>query len=181
MSKRKKRALVIDANVARAAGRGTAATHPTSKTCRDFLLEMLRICYRVTMSHELHDEWKAHASTFARQWQVGMVSRKKWTLSRGTLDASVREAILETVGTEKSRAAVEKDLHLVGAALAEGKAIVSLDETARNHFAKASASVPILRALDWVNPASANDRAEDWLRDGAPLGSHGLRTRQERE
>ena len=75
MAKIASRRLVIDASVARAAG--DTSMHPTSRSCRDFLLAILEICHRFVMTQSIKEEWDKHQSGFARKWRVSMVARKK--------------------------------------------------------------------------------------------------------
>ncbi len=61
-----------------------------------------------------------------------------------------------------------KDLHLIDAAMATDRSIVSLDDTVRKLFADLSDMVGELRNIVWVNPAEENERPVEWLLDGAP-------------
>jgi hypothetical protein len=56
---------------------------------------------------------------------------------------------------------------LIELALGTDKIIVSLDETAREAFRKASQSVADLRSIFWVNPTLPEDKALEWLKDKA--------------
>ena len=66
--------LVIDASIARAAGR---TDHPISKACRDFLEDVLKICHHVVLTKETSEEWKRHQSKFTLLWRSSMFARKK--------------------------------------------------------------------------------------------------------
>ena len=56
MPQKKKRLLVIDASVARAAG-GAEATAQVSRECRDFLSTVLTVCHQIVMTPEISEEW----------------------------------------------------------------------------------------------------------------------------
>jgi hypothetical protein len=72
--------------------------------------------------------------------------------------------------TATGRAAMQKDRHLIDAALASDHRIASLDETARALFTVAAAKLQLKLITDvmWVNPESEGDNAVGWLADGAP-------------
>jgi hypothetical protein len=65
-----------------------------------------------------------------------------------------------------------KDMHLIEAARASDKRILSLDDRARRHFRHASGTVRELRGLCWVNPGNAHEQAAEWLGAGAPADGH---------
>jgi hypothetical protein len=63
--------------------------------------------------------------------------------------------------------AVRKDIHLVHAALAVDRSIVSRDETARRLFGNASAAVPDLSSIVSVNPDREAETPIERLENGA--------------
>lgn len=161
------RRLVIDASVARAAG-GEGATYPLSKQCRDALKTVLDVCHRAVMPAAIREEWNKHQSVFASQWRVAMVARKKLILEDTPSDPVLRGDIEAAPATELGRAAMLKDVHLVEAAQAADRTILSLDDAARGLFAGASRRVRALRTIVWVNPGGEGGRALAWLEAGAP-------------
>jgi hypothetical protein len=163
MSKMSRR-IVVDASVAASAGEGE---HPASARCRGFLLDMLTICHRVTMSAEIMTEWDNHASPYSIRWLAAMRGKGKVLRVNpepGTLMEAIRNAHDWQV---KEFAAMEKDLLLVLAALASDRVVASRDERVRKLFAKAAANVHLLTAIAWVDPATADDHHGEWLRAGA--------------
>ena len=168
MDRAKSKRLVIDTDVLRSAG-DEKAIHPTAKRCRDFLLAVLRICHRVVQTSAIGDEWRRHYSRFARKWLQQMYSRKKVTDALDGVPApkSLLPSIEKTVKSDADIAAVRKDIHLIHAALAADRSIVSCDETARQLFGSASTTVPDLSPLVWVNPDREKERPIQWLEDGA--------------
>ena len=60
-----------------------------------------------------------------------------------------------------------KDCLLIELALETDKIIVSLDETAREAFRKASQSVADLRNICWVNPVLPEEKGLEWLENNA--------------
>jgi hypothetical protein len=164
----KSKRLVIDADVLHSAG-GEEAAHPTAKRCRDFLKAALTICHRVVRTPVIDEEWKRHSSNFSRKWRVSMNSKKK--LEHAQTNSPDAQSLLRDIeGTVDSGGAlddVRKDMHLIHAALATDRSIVSCDETARQLFANASSTVPALSPIVWVNPDREEETPIPWLENGA--------------
>ncbi len=160
--------LVIDTDVAQASG-SEDATHPRAKHCRVFLQEVLSLGHSVVMTPEISNEWKRHRSGFARRWRVSMDARKKVYRINPPANEELRDKIEETAGHENEIEVMQKDFHLLEAALATDQTVISLDETVRGLFARATQNVGEIRDIVWVNP----DRTEEeeplvWLQNGAP-------------
>ena len=101
------RRLVIDADVARSAGE---TEHPVSTSCRGFLETATRFRHRVVMTTEIQEEWREHASHFARRWLVRMYARRLVDRTALARDNPLRRrvaAVLPNAG----------DLHLLEAAI----------------------------------------------------------------
>src|SRR5271169_6766548 len=115
------RRLVVDASVASAAGK---TMFPSSFRSREFLSEVLKISHRIVMTADLAEEWDRHESLYATTWRAEMRSRNK------IVDLAVEEndEVRRQVSVSK---AVEKDLHLIEAALETDKIVISLDDRAR--------------------------------------------------
>jgi len=159
--------LVIDASIASASG-GEKATFPTSKHCRDFLKEVLRICHRVVWTEEIISEWNRHQSNFARSWRATMDGKrnKVFPLKEQT-NANLRQRIREAALHEKDWQEMEKDCHLIEAALAADLAVLSVEENVRRRFARIAPHVEELRTIMWVNPAKEAEHCMEWLSRGA--------------
>jgi hypothetical protein len=162
MARVRSKRLVIDACVAQAAG-PQHSMHPRGKSCRDFLLAVLKVCHRADFSAALKTEWKQHHSKFALEWQTSMFARKKIEHLDMEEDPQLRERICNAAENDGQEAALIKDCHLIEAALETDKIIVSLDETAREAFRKASQSIADLRNICWVNPVPPEEKAIEWL------------------
>ena len=169
-SKVTSRLIVIDASIARSAGPENA-THPTSKSCRDFLLSVLDVCHRAAFSKELKEEWREHQSGFARQWKTSMFARKKIESIDSKPNDKLRSLIQE-IGKENVRDAMLKDVHLVEAASSSDGIVASLDETVRNLFRMHAKSIASIGATCWVNPTVAEEESVEWLQAGAPSESN---------
>ena len=164
--------LVIDADVAQGAG-GKNATHPRSKHCRDFLNTVLSLRHRVVMTEKISNEWKGHQSRFARRWRVSMDARKKVDRIDSLEDNTLRDKIVTTTSDADEIAVMQKDFHLLEAALVTDQTIISLDQTVRELFAQASKRVGEIRHLIWVN-LDQTEKADSiaWLQNGAPPEEH---------
>ena len=172
MRARDSKRLVIDADVARASGSETA-THPRAEHCRDFLSAILSLSYRIVMTEKINNEWKRHASRFARRWRVSMDARKKVDRINPPEDQTLQDKITTTTSDENEIEVMEKDFHLLQAALATDQTIISLDETVRQLFKRASQQVGEIQHIIWVNPdQTAEERPIAWLQNGAPPEPH---------
>lgn len=168
MREKPSKQLVIDADVAQAAG-SEVATDPRAKHCRDFLSIVLSFSHRVVMTQEISNEWKRHQSRFARRWRLSMDARKKVERIELPEDETLREKILTTTEDQNEIEAMQKDVHLLDAALASDKTVISLDETVRKLFAQATQHVGEIRNVVWVNPErAAEEQPIIWLKNGAP-------------
>jgi hypothetical protein len=143
--------LVIDASVASAAG---LTMKPDSRRCREFLQAVLRISHRATMTPLLRVEWKRHQSLFARAWLAEMTSRAK---VEAIVDVPNQDLRAQAPGTVSA----QKDLHLIEAALATDKIVISLDDKARVEL-----SVPAAADVMWIHPVDKGGRVIYWLNKG---------------
>ena len=164
--------LVIDTDVAQASGSETA-THPRAKHCRDFLQKMLSLSHSVVMTPEISNEWNEHQSRFARRWRVSMDARKKVYRVNAPADEELRDKIKQAATNDKEDEDMQKDFHLLEAARATDQAIISLDETVRGLFARATQHVGEIRDIVWVNPEHTEEEEPiEWLKNGAPPDDH---------
>jgi len=166
MPKKPSQRLVVDASVARASG-GADATYPTSKHCRDFLDVVRKICHQIVMSPDIAAEWDRHQSHWARTWRVSMVARKKLCRVNPSGDTELQDRVVGVAAGDSQREAMLKDYHLIEAALATDQCIASLDDTARDLFARAARQVKELRGVAWVNPFLPDEQPIPWLAGGA--------------
>ena len=172
MRARDSKRLVIDADVARAAG-SEIATHPRAEHCRDFLNAVLSLSHRIVMTEQINNEWKNHQSRFARRWRVSMDARKKIDRIDPPENAELQAKVTTTTNNENEIEALQKDFHLLQAALVTDQTIISLDETVRQLFKQASQSVGEIRNIIWVNPdRTAEEQPIAWLQNGAPPEPH---------
>lgn len=112
------------------------------------------------MTTLLAHEWDKHQSLFALRWRAEMRSKAKIVDIAHVENPDVRAQVIIS-------AAVMKDLHLVEAALATDKVVVSLDDRAR-----AELRVEATREITWVNAVADGGHAIYWLRNGANPIAH---------
>lgn len=166
--------LVIDACVAQGSG-PPESTHPRATHCREFLLAVLRICYRMIETNEIIEEWKKHESNFARSWRVSMHSKRKIVTLDLRQDATLRTLIEEHAPDDAILKIILKDVHLIEAALGSDCRIVSVETKAFKHLRKLADHLPEIARLALVNPEDPAHDASQWLKDGAPIsGVHRL-------
>jgi hypothetical protein len=171
--------LVIDASVARAAG-PKEATYPTSKQCRDFLQVTLHKGHRFVMTPEIREEWERHQSGIARRWRTAMVQKGRLVFLENLADEKIRDQIDADDANEKDRAAMQKDVHVIEAAIATDKTVASLDDVVRRLFAEASRHIGEFRSVVWINPSRQEEKPIEWLKSGAkPEDERRLNYRQE--
>ncbi len=156
--------LVIDTSVARAAG---TTEHQVSATCRWVLETILEICHKVVATPEVSEEWKAHRSRFFATWLASMTARKKVARIAPAQQDDLRETIRRLDVSDNVRAAMEKDVRLLGAALATDLTVVSIDEEAHGYFKELAKNTATIRRVVWVNPLRPQDGTIEWLRTGA--------------
>ena len=171
MRARDSKQLVIDADVARASGSETA-THPRAEHCRDFLNAVLSLSHRIVMTEKINNEWKNHQSRFARRWRVPMDARKKINRIDPPEDEELQAKVTTTTNNTDEIEAIQKDFHLLQAALATDQTVISLDETVRQLFKQASQQVGEIRNIIWVNPDRTEEQPITWLQNGAPPEPH---------
>lgn len=144
---KKKKLLVVDASVARAAGN---SEHPVSSACRQILTDILEICHSVALNPELRQEWNHHQSRFTRKWRVSMAARRK-----PLHDISTAPCVLDLNRfDEKSRAAIEKDRHLLDLALATDREIITLDTALSVALRSQSVGKQLHNQINWINPVT---------------------------
>ena len=160
--------LVLDADIARAAG-GENTKDERSKSCRDFLTVVQDTQHKVVSTEAIRSEWRTHQSRFTTAWFVSMLAQKKICWINAPADNDLRRKVEYATMSEKKRAAMLKDVHLIEAAFQADRIVISMDETVRQYFHEATHSIGILKQVAWVNPCKGEETPIDWLRDGAEL------------
>lgn len=121
----------------------------------------------MVFSQEGWDEWDRHESRFARQWRRRMVASRKVVFLQDVEDGELRDALSRATRSPAVRRALAKDAHLIEAAHAADRVVISRDEEVRGHFRGACATVALLKAILWANPEIQAEGVVVWLREGA--------------
>ena len=101
-----------------------------------------------------------------------MDARRKIDRVNPPEDEELQAKVTTTTNNADEIEVMEKDFHLLQAALATDQSIISLDETVRGLFARASQRVGEIRHIIWVNPERTEEEPISWLQNGAPPEAH---------
>lgn len=162
------KALVIDACVARSAGETSA--YPASVQCRQCLLAIRDHKHYVVTTQSIKEEWRKHASTFSRRWLVNMTATKRVRV----LDSKEIQPIAGLVdylaqkNSKSDLEAVFKDIHLLEAASMTENRVISSDNKMAEILSNTALEIAALRAILWANPTKLEEKAVEWIADGAP-------------
>ena len=160
--------FIVDACLALDAG----SKDPPAKRgamVRRFLIALYDAPHIVGFTTELEQEWNKHSARFARSWLKSMRSKGRVLRLSPQPIANLRDRTLATAASDNIYDAMEKDWHLVEAALDTDRKIASSDDKARNYYVNAAASVRRLRPIVWVNPATED--LADWVANADPEGA----------
>ena len=171
MLKKDSKRLVIDPSVLLAA---STTQHPVSSACRGFLQDVLEISHHVVLTEQIRFEWKERPlergmrpSRYSLTWLASMHARKKVCRLQDCEDQALRARLAELNVMERDRILMEEDTHLLEAALATDRTVISRDDTVRGLYCQACATVKAIRPVTWVNPVTQNEQTTEWLRAGA--------------
>ena len=98
-----------------------------------------------------------------------MMARKKLNLVRLEESEDLRQKIDLINIPQASKTAMLKDCHLIEAAIATERRVVSLDVVARKLFSAASHNIEEIKDVIWVNPVTDSELVMAWLKEGAPV------------
>lgn len=152
MPSKQSRLLVVDASVAHAAGE---SDHPTSKSCRETLLDIKTVCHHIVMTPAIRAEWKKHANKFSWKWWRSMVARRKVNNIQDTHFKLPPTNI--TCLNSRENASLQKDAHLLEGALEGDGVIVSLDYEAARIWNKCYKHIRVPKSIKWISPSQRSD------------------------
>jgi len=132
-----------------------------------FLQETRALRHSAVITAPLREEWRSHQSTYASAWLADMQARRLVDNRVEPASRDLRDQLTQAAPSHGERELMLKDAHLIEAALATDHTIAALDDRARDHFARTSATVPLLRSVAWVNPNREEESPLIWLRRGA--------------
>jgi hypothetical protein len=122
----------------------------------------------MAMTSSIRAEWDIHQSRFARTWRLSMMARKKIQYVEVDPHHSLQRRLPRAAKDPSILAIMEKDRHLLEAALVTDRRVVSLDEKVREHFRAHQPALREVREICWVNPEFAEQELLAWLERGAP-------------
>jgi hypothetical protein len=157
--------IVVDVNVARSSG-GLEAKNAHSCRCRNALITIYEKKHKIVLSNDLRAECIRHASEFSVEWYYSMKRDNLIEDIKDARDPELRERILCHFSDDGARRNVEKDIHLIEAALKTDKKIISNDPKERRKFVKISPIVVELQTIIWTS-TSDSDSLIKWLNGGA--------------
>jgi hypothetical protein len=164
MTRKNRKRLVIDANIASSAGTSPATVSLYSRRC----LETIRIDEHIAVfSSALRLEWRNHASLLAKQWQVAMQQRGRIEDAEGAEFANLTESACACLSGKSKAEALRKDFHLVQSALATDQILLTNETRLPNHLRSSCASVPELLRIFIANPAVEQEECIEWIKAGA--------------
>lgn len=165
LPERNRKRIVIDADIARAA---SPSKSPVPGRCFDFLVTLRECKHKVVFSDELWQEWLGNRSGHAWRWMRTMRARKLVDRIPDPRDPFLREKIGRFAETTADLEVMNKDVHLLEAALATDRIVTSKDDQAQECFEEMCHGIGEIREVVWANPVSENDACKGWLKRGAP-------------
>ncbi|NQS98033.1 MAG: hypothetical protein HQ591_06235 [candidate division Zixibacteria bacterium] len=167
-----KRRIVVDADVLMMASDMSPAINCVN--CVRFLRKILDICHMIVAGGKISQEYLDHNTVYSRIWLSDMASQEKvknYAFSTSLENMSNEIKSLDIFSPEEIPN-IEKDLHLIQAALSTDGIVVSVDGKARRKFAIVSRSEFTLAAeigdIVWINPTNEGENLMQWLESGAP-------------
>lgn len=140
---------VIDADIARAAG---LTENPMSSRCRYFLEHVRANNDQIVMTQEIKQEWDQHRSKLSAKWLVTMIAKKRMCYVLIAENEKLIHHLNTSNLTQTEEKVLNKDTHLLDAALKTDKHIASGDDTVQRIVAKVALLEPRLQSLSWLNP-----------------------------
>lgn len=130
---------------------------------------VLRVCHHVVMSPQLNEEWGRHAfrSRYASKWYNRMHGKKKVDRCEAP-DESLGMELARRGRGPRQRLVMEKDAHLIDAAIEGDGIVLSCDEEARQAFAAVAMGSSRASRVLWANPSHSDENVVAWIEAGAP-------------
>lgn len=126
---------------------------PISSHSRIFLENFrIKTNYKIVLSEQLKREWLEHASLYTRKFFSSLKSRRRILYIEDIEGQFEIRYNLHKIRDQSRISAIEKDMHLIEAALLSDKIIVSSDNKARGHFSFISDTFNIIGSILWVDP-----------------------------
>lgn len=156
--------LVVDASIAQSAGTSDV---PESLYCRECLNAVRDSGHIAVFSDQLLSEWHEHASSLSRRWRKSMVARRRIERAEGEEFGELLNRACACLAKNKWREAFVKDFHMVRAALATDRTILSKETEFPKLLAIAASSIRVFSTIVYGNPAIDGDDCVAWIASGA--------------
>ena len=166
----KRKVLVVDASVGCAA-RNESSQNQAARSCIQTLETIHKGHYAIAMSEEIENEWRGirkNIAFYASRWLALMERRGRVAILEDTIDSMLRDNILQTTNNPSTKIAIQKDVHLLEAALVTDRIVVCRDKKCRKYFQQAAKKVDVIKPIHWTNPELPEDGTITWLQSGAP-------------
>jgi hypothetical protein len=97
-----------------------------------------------------------------------MMARRKVVFVTIPAQHSLEDRIRRLKLRDSVLAIIEKDRHLIEAALATDNRVASIDERVRQHLRTHAQNLPEVISICWSNPVVLDEECVAWLESGAP-------------
>jgi hypothetical protein len=174
VARKSRKRLVIDASVVRSA---SLADDLVAATCWECLEAIYVTCHRAVLTADIEREWNDVAlrpasgstarTTYITGWLAAMEARGKLQRQRIPRNRDLRRKINRIGLDQNDRRELIADIHLIEAAAATDKTILSRDDAARRILSIAVLHLPDLGPIVWCNPVTEHPGVIDWLKAGA--------------
>ncbi|MCD0491596.1 MULTISPECIES: hypothetical protein [Chromobacterium] len=151
-------AVVVDADVASAAGK---SEHLTSKSSRKVMETVREKRHSVLFCKSLMNEWRNHQSRYSSSWLNSMISKK--LVINNEPECNVEKILENFEMSESKKREALKDAHLVNLVLGREHLIISKDNAAREIYSEVRKENSSLRGVVWVNPVTYEERLVSYL------------------
>ena len=169
LPERHRKRMVIDADVARAA---SPSNSTEAGQCFKFLVAFQKCHHKAVFSNELWGEWLENRSRYAWRWMREMRGRRLVVRIPDPADTALRMRIHQIAESTAALEAMNKDVHLLEAALTTDRIVASKEKEAHTHFAGVCDRIGEIRDIVWINPVVEEDACAGWLKQGAPEKQH---------
>jgi hypothetical protein len=172
--------FVIDADIAHGVSERELDYDPYPTTCRNILRSIRSNFHKLVVTPKIADELRRHGSQFFRIWYFSMVNENKVTFITDFNNENLRAQIRSTINTiyinPDQQVAIwniiEKDIHLVEAALITDNIILSNDRQSRDNIHRVIIHPTFemnLSCILWIRPNFIGVIL--WIENGADVES----------
>jgi hypothetical protein len=169
-----RKCLVIDASVVRSA---SFADDPVASKCWECLETIYVTCHKAILTADIEREWydvallpasgSAVRTTYITGWLAAMEARGKLLRQNIPRNSDLRRKINRIGLDPNDRMELIADIHLIEAAVATDKTVLSRDDAARRILTTAVRYFPELGPIVWCNPVTQHPGVIDWMKTGA--------------